>query len=580
MKAMFGAQFFRGRRWQYVVLTGLLSGAVGWWAYPKLNTYVFGWSSPVLGHDVGPAWPSLSLDTLVIYDNARVMMLAAVVAFLVQLYSAAYLKDDRRYRSYAVLIMLFLVAMVAVVATDNLFVLLIGWEVMGVCSYLLIGHHWERDDAQSGAAKALLVTRIADIGLLVAILVIGQTYGTYSIMDAWSSLSEQGAKHSTLIGLLLIVAICGKSAQLPLQTWLPDAMPGPTPITALIHAATMVAAGVYVMGELLPFYEESTVAMTTLAVVAGLTMLSAALFALAQLDLKRALAWSTVSQLAYMYAAIAVGSPKAANDHLISHGVFKALLFLGCGIAMHAVGSSALSAMGGLRTSIPATFWTMTIGFAALAGLAPTVGFLSKDEVLSALHHGSKYLPDGVTHVLLACALLTSVVTAAYSTRLWYRAFLGKPQARHKEPWLMVIPVVLLALATLALPPAAIKLGRYELHWGIGIISTVAAVLGIALAMWLRNRGLRARYGRPFERELGWDAVFSRFIPGGTLGAARAVAYVDESAVDSYPRGGALTAQGVSWVLDRFQTAKAQVYATAIAGGALLLVVLGIVVGR
>jgi NADH-quinone oxidoreductase subunit L len=367
---------------------------------------------------------------------------------------------------------------------------------------------------------------------------------------------------------------------LPLQTWLPDAMPGPTPITALIHAATMVAAGVYVMGELLPFYEKSAVAMTTLAVVAGLTMLSAALFALAQLDLKRALAWSTVSQLAYMYAAIAVGSPKAANDHLISHGVFKALLFLGCGIAMHAVGSSALSAMGGLRTSIPATFWTMTIGFAALAGLAPTVGFLSKDEVLSALHHGSKHLPDGVTHVLFACALLTSVITAAYSTRLWYRAFLGKPKARHKEPWLMVIPVVLLALATLALPPAAIKLGRYELHWGIGIISTVAAMLGIALAMWLRNRGLRARYGRPFERELGWDAVFSRFIPGGTLGAARAVAYVDESAVDSYPRGGALTAQGVSWVLDRFQTAKAQVYATAIAGGALLLVVLGIVVGR
>lgn len=572
---------FKGRRWQYVVLTALLSGAVGWWAYPQLNTenlYFLGSDLP--GHDVGPAWPSLSLGTFIFADGARVMMLAAAVAFLVRLYSAAYLKDDRRYRSYGILIMLFLVAMVAVVATSNLFVLLIGWEVMGVCSYLLIGHHWERDDAQSGAAKALLVTRIADIGLLLAILIIGQTYGSYSIPEVWLSIGEQGAKHSTLIGLLLIVAICGKSAQLPLQTWLPDAMPGPTPITALIHAATMVAAGVYVMGRMLPVYEDSTIAMVTLAVVAALTMLSAAVFALAQLDLKRALAWSTVSQLAYMYAAIAVGSSDAANDHLISHGVFKALLFLGCGVAMHAVGSSALSAMGGLRKSIPVTFWMMTIGFAALAGLAPTVGFLSKDEVLAALHHGSEHLPDGVTHVLFACALLTSVITAAYSTRLWYRTFLGKPKARHKEPWLMVIPVVLLALATLALPPVAVKFADYELHTGIAIVSTVAAVLGIGLALWLRNRGLRAKYGRPFERELEWDAVFSRFIPAGTLGTARAVAYVDQSAVDSYPRGGALTAQGVSWVLDRFQSAKAQLYATAIAGGALLLVLVGIVVSR
>jgi NADH-quinone oxidoreductase subunit L len=376
----------------------------------------------------------------------------------------------------------------------------------------------------------------------------------------------------------LIVAIAGKSAQLPLQTWLPDAMPGPTPITALIHAATMVAAGVYVMGNLLPFYENSAVAMTTLAVIAGLTMLSGALFALAQLDLKRALAWSTVSQLAYMYAAIAVGNPDAANDHLISHGVFKALLFLGCGIAMHAVGSSALSAMGGLRKSIPVTFWTMTIGFAALAGLAPTVGFLSKDEVLSALHHGSKHLPNGVTHALFACALLTSVITAAYATRLWYRTFLGKAKVRHKEPWLMGIPVVLLALVTLVLPPVAVKYAGYELHWGIATVSTIAAVLGIALSLWLRNRGLRAKYGRPLERELEWDAVVSWVIPAGTLGAARAVAYVDESAVDAYPRGGAQTAQGIAWVLDRAQAAKAQLYATAMVAGAFVLVVVGIVV--
>jgi len=572
---------FRGRRWQYVVLTALLSGAVGWWAYPHVGqTYFAVTTRGVPGHDVGPALPSLSLQTMVWPDTARVMILAAVVAFLVQLYSAAYLKDDRRYRSYSILIMLFLVAMVTVLVADNLFVLLIGWEVMGVCSYLLIGHHWERDDAQSGAAKALLVTRIADIGLLLAILLIGQTYGSYSIIDVTSSLEEQGAKHSTLIGLLLILAVAGKSAQLPLQTWLPDAMPGPTPITALIHAATMGAAGVYVMAQLLPLYESSAVAMTTLAVISGLTMLLAALFALAQLDLKRALAWSTVSQLAYMYAAIAVAAPGAATDHLVSHGVYKALLFLGCGIAMDAVGSSALSAMGGLRKSIPVTFLMMTIGFAALAGLAPTVGFLSKDEVLGALHHGSKYLPAGVTHVLFASALLTSILTAAYATRLWYLAFLGKPKARHKEPWLMVIPVVLLAVATLALPPVALEFGGYELHWGIAAVSTVLAVLGIALALRLRNRGLRARFGPRLASELGWDVVFSRFIPAVTLGAARTVAFTDDAVVDSYPRGGSHTAAGISWVLDRAQSAKAQLYATGIVFGALAFVLVGMWVGR
>lgn len=564
---------FRARRWQYVVLTALLSAGVCWWAYPHVNQRFFGVvTSEAPGHDIGPGLPTLSLDTMVWSDTARVMILAAVVAFLVQLYSAAYLKDDKRYRSYGVLIMVFLVAMVAVLVTDNLFVLLIGWEVMGVCSYLLIGHHWERDDAQSGAAKALLVTRVADIGLLLAILLIGQIYGSYSISQVMSSLEAQGAKHSTLIGLLLIVAIVGKSAQLPLQTWLPDAMPGPTPITALIHAATMVAAGVYVMAQLLPLYESSSVAMTTLAVISGLTMLLAALFALAQMDLKRALAWSTVSQLAYMYAAIAVAAPGAATDHLVSHGVYKALLFLGCGIAMHAVGSSALSSMGGLRKSIPVTFWTMTIGFAALAGLAPTVGFLSKDEVLSALHHDSP--------VLFACAVLTSVITAAYATRLWYRTFLGKSKARHKEPWLMVIPVVLLMLATLALPVVAVKFADYELHIGIAIVSTVAAVLGIGLALWLRNRGLRARFGPLIERELHWDAMFSRFIPAGTFGAARTVAYIDDSAVDSYPRGGAAAAQGISWTLNWAQSSKAQLYATAIVAGACVLVLLGIAVGR
>ncbi|MCW2830332.1 MAG: NADH-quinone oxidoreductase subunit, partial [Aeromicrobium sp.] len=360
------------RRWVYVVLTAALALAAAIWAVPELvggdviYTGSFGPASP------GPTpLPSLSPDLTLFGFSAQIVLLAVGVGLLVQIYSTAYLGHHPRYRSYALIIIMFLVAMIAVVGTTNLWVLLVGWEVMGVCSYLLIGHEWQTAEARAGAAKAFLMTRIADLGLLLAILVIGETYGTYDIVGAQVA-AAGGAQSSTVIGLLVLVAVVGKSAQFPLHTWLPDAMPGPTPITALIHAATMVAAGVYLAARLFPLYADSTVVLTTMAVIAGITMLLGALLALVQTDLKRALAWSTVSQLAFMFAAVAAGDPEAGTDHLISHGVFKALLFLGCGCLMHAVGTSALSAMGGLRWSMPVTFWTMTIGFAALAGVVPT----------------------------------------------------------------------------------------------------------------------------------------------------------------------------------------------------------------
>ena len=556
----------RGRRWPYVVLTALVSGAVAWWAIPALDQRIyFGVVPERHGNDIGPVLPSLTLDTLVTPLAAQVMLLAAGVAFLVQLYSTKYMGDDRRYRSYALLIVLFLIAMVAVVATDNLFVLLIGWEVMGVCSYLLIGHHWERDDAQSGAAKALIVTRAADIGLLLAILVIGNTYGTYSITEALVAANVEPPRNATLIGLLLILAVVGKSAQVPLQTWLPDAMPGPTPITALIHAATMVAAGVFLLARLLPVYATSTVALTTLAVIAAVTMLSAALFALVQSDLKRALAWSTVSQLALMFAAVAVENGTAAIDHLISHGAFKALLFLGCGVAMHAVGSSALADMGGLRTSIPVTFWTMTIGFLALAGVAPTVGFFSKDEVLEAVKH---------SELLFGAVLLTSVLTAAYATRLWARAFLGVPKEKHATPRAMALPLLILGVAVFAL-----SIGK-PVHLGIGALSTAAAVLGIGLGWLLRNRTFEGRTGRALQAELGFDRIFSSFVPAIARLKARTVVWADDTVIDSYPRGSAASALGAGWLMDRLQSAKPQLYATAIAAGAIVLVVYALWVGR
>jgi NADH-quinone oxidoreductase subunit L len=562
-------------RWPYVLLTGLVSAAVAWWAIPHLGTRTH-LSGTYQGNDIGPVLPSLSLDTLVSPASAQVMLLAAAVAFLVQLYSTKYMGDDPRYRSYALLIILFLVAMVTVVGTDNLFVLLIGWEVMGVCSYLLIGHHWERDDAQSGAAKALLVTRTADIGLLLAILILGQTYGTYSISQILIASGLEHPRNATLIGLLLIVAVVGKSAQVPLQTWLPDAMPGPTPITALIHAATMVAAGVFLLARLLPVYATSELAMTTLAVVAAVTMLSGALFALVQSDLKRALAWSTVSQLAIMFAAVAVADGTAAIGHLVSHGAFKALLFLGCGVAMHTVGSSALADMGGLRKAIPVTFWTMTIGFLALAGIAPTVGFFSKDEVLEAVHHEGGTRGD----MLLVAVTLTSVLTAAYATRLWALTFLGsKPldehvETKHRTPKTMALVLLLLAIAVFAL-----SVGQ-PFHLGIAAASTAAAVVGIMFGWLLRARTFESRVGRALTAELGFDRLFSDVIPAIAMFKARTVVWADDTLIDSYPRGSTHSALGAGWLMDRLQSAKAQLYATAIAVGSLALVVFALWVGR
>jgi NADH-quinone oxidoreductase subunit L len=378
-------------------------------------------------------------------------------------------------------------------------------------------------------------------------------------------LTFEQPRNATLIGLLLIVAVVGKSAQVPLQTWLPDAMPGPTPITALIHAATMVAAGVYLLVRLLPMYETSDVAMATLAVVAVVTMLSAAMFALVQSDLKRALAWSTVSQLAIMFAAVAVANGTAAIDHLVSHGAFKALLFLGCGVAMHTVGSSALADMGGLRKAIPVAFWTMSVGFLALAGIAPTVGFFTKDEVLEAVHE---------TPALFGAVLLTSVLTAAYSMRLWALTFLGDAKDKHRTPWVMWLPVVLLALATFAL-----SYGK-PLHLGVGALSTAAAVTGIVLGWLLRNHTFESRAGRALRNELGFDRIFSNVIPAIAQLKARTVGWADDTLIDSYPRGTALSALGAGWLMDRLQSAKAQLYATAIVVGTVALVAYALWVGR
>ncbi|MBD8607342.1 NADH-quinone oxidoreductase subunit L [Aeromicrobium sp. CFBP 8757] len=569
------------RRWTAVGLTAVLAVVVAVWAIPEVTRHGYfgryvGASSP----GVDPPLPSLSPDLFLFPQAAQIVLLAVGVGLLVQTYSTAYLGRHPRYRSYALVIVLFLLGMIAVVGTTNLWVLLVGWEVMGLCSYLLIGHEWETAPARAGAAKAFLVTRAADLGLVMAIIVIGETYGTYDIVGAQVAQAD-GTRHATLIGLLVLVAVIGKSAQFPLHTWLPDAMPGPTPITALIHAATMVAAGVYLASRLFFLYADSQLVLTLMAGGAAVTMLMGALFALVQTDLKRALAWSTVSQLALMLAAVAAGGAEAGLDHLVSHGVFKALLFLGCGCVMLAVGSSALAAMGGLRRSMPVTFWTMTIGFAALAGLVPTAGFFTKDSVLHAIEvatDGDHGLAPGVAWALLVVALVTTFVTAAYATRLWVLTFLGPvgaDRADHdvrEQPPAMTGPLVVLAVATFAL-----SVGQ-PLHLGTGLLSTAVAGAGVATVLLLARRGSALdRSPAPLTSELWLDRPFSRWVPAAAAPLARGVVDLDRDAVDVYPRGGAALVAAVSRGLGLAQSRNVQRYATVLAVGVVVIVVVGVV---
>jgi NADH-quinone oxidoreductase subunit L len=381
-----------------------------------------------------PIWLSLHLDGIA----GLLAVLVTVVATCVQVYSTAYLREDPRYPSYAALVSLFTAAMLLVVYSGDLIVLLVGWEVMGVCSYFLVGHHWERPDARYASIKAFLVTKLGDVPFLFGIFVLATDAGTFRIDGVLRAATTGHLHHATLAALLLLCGVAGKSAQFPLHTWLPDAMAGPTPVSALIHAATMVAAGVYLVARLMPVFLLSTAALAVLGVMSVITMIGSALCALAQDDLKRVLAYSTIGQLGYMAGALAVGDRDAALFHLLTHGAFKALLFLAAGVVIHAAHTNSLTAMSrmdGLRRRVPDAYATMGIGLAALAGLPPFSGFFSKDAILTAAEHAAHgealtgglgpagNVPCWLGWTVLVGGLLTALLTAAYATRLWLLAF-------------------------------------------------------------------------------------------------------------------------------------------------------------
>jgi len=547
-------------------------------------------------------------------DGAALLVALAVgvVALAVQVYSVAYLADDDRYAPYAAQVSLFTAAMLLVVVAGDLIVLLVGWEVMGICSYLLIGHDRRLPEAPKAAVKAFIVTRTGDVGFLLGIVLLGVSAGSFRIADVLSAVAagEVSAGRLTAVALLLLAGVAGKSAQFPLHTWLPDAMAGPTPISALIHAATMVAAGIYVVTRLFPVFDAGSVPLAVLGVMAAVTMLLGALAATAQDDIKRVLAWSTVSQLAYMAAALSVGATAVALFHLLTHAAFKALLFLGAGSVIHAVGSNSMAAMGGLRRGMPATFWSMTIGLGALMGLPPLAGFWSKDAVLAAAQGKNGW----VAVMVFTAGLVGVVVTAWYATRLWLRTFFGTPRSPaaehpHEPPGVMLWPVVLLAVPSALLgfaafahgftdrlrsPAPAEWVGEYSgpatraqaLQEAVELVHLSAAmalplaclalgVLGAWLA-WRRDPAADpARVLGPlrpvFANAFYLDAVQEVAVVRPSRALARVVRRGDESVVDGAVEGAGRGTSDLGGSLARAHRAGLPRAATAVLAGALLV---------
>lgn len=525
--------------------------------------------------------------------SAVVGLMVCCVALAVQVYSVAYLKDDRRYSSYAAFVSLFTAAMLLVVYAGDLLVLYAGWEVMGICSYFLIGHHWEERANSRAAVKAFLVTRLGDVGFLLGVIVLGIGAGTFEIGEILRNAGELPGATVTAAALLLLAGVAGKSAQFPLHTWLPDAMAGPTPISALIHAATMVAAGVYVVARLFPVFVTATGALAVLGVVAVVSMVGAACAALAQDDLKRVLAYSTVSQLAVMAAGLAVGADTAAIFHLLTHGAFKALLFLAAGCVIVVAGSNMLAHYGGLRRGMPVTFWSMTVGLAALAGVPPFSGWFSKDSVIEAAQHSAFHggephaLPGWVAWLVYLGLLLTVALTAAYATRAWLMTFFGEPRGSYDihEP----SRIMSWTVAVLAVPSAILGffgLGAEELRPRVGAallsLLLLAIGAGAAFLVWNRDPALDpARTLGPvrsvFARAFFVDELYEQTVVRPVRALARHVVIVDRTRVDAAVVAAGHRAGRLGERLREPHNGNPQTYLTGLLAG-VVVIVAGVVI--
>jgi NADH-quinone oxidoreductase subunit L len=390
------------------------------------------------------------------YDFLTALMFVVVttVSLLVQVYSTGYMHDDSRYTWFYAALSLFTASMLFLVIANNLLQMLVGWEGVGVCSYFLIGHYWEEKENSSAAIKAFITTRVGDVGFMFGIFALFIAGHTFNIIRLNHEAQNGQLKGSllTVAALLLFCGAAGKSAQFPLHVWLPDAMAGPTPVSALIHAATMVVAGVYLVARMFLVFTHAGAALNVVAIIASITMLGAALLALVQDDIKRVLAYSTISQLAYMMAALGVGAYTAGIFHLFTHAFFKALLFLGAGSLIHSVHSNNMSDMGGLRKYMPHTFRTFIIGSLALGGIFPLAGFFSKDEILGEALRSASAGTASTAWIVFIAGTVTAFLTALYMTRACIKTFWGEYRGEghpHESPGSMITPLWILAILTM-----------------------------------------------------------------------------------------------------------------------------------
>jgi NADH-quinone oxidoreductase subunit L len=542
---------------------------------------------------------SLLLDPL----SAVMILVVTGIGSLIHVYSLGYMSHDEdrvRYFSY---LNLFTFFMLLLVLGGSLPLAFVGWEGVGLCSYLLIGFWFKKKSAADAGKKAFIVNRIGDVGLILGMVVMYHAFGSLDLVDiatnagslAGEVLGEWGP--ITLVCVLLFIGATGKSAQIPLQVWLPDAMEGPTPVSALIHAATMVTAGVYLVARLGPLYAKSETALLIVAWIGALTALMAATIALVQTDIKKVLAYSTVSQLGYMFLACGVGAFGVAVFHLFTHAFFKALLFLGSGSVIHALsGEQDMRKMGGLRTKIPWTYWTFVMGWLAIAGIPLFSGFFSKDEILIGVH--GAHLPGA--GILFGIAFFTATLTAFYMSRLVFLTFFGKFRGSHEvehhiheSPATMLLPLVILAIGSFAagyihVPDIVAPVLRLEPSHGehpdwLPVAATVNAILGIALASWmyLRKTELPGRVAasfaplyRVFESKYGFDLAYDAFARNVVVKGSEVFIWkvFDAGLIDGAVNGLGRVTEGLGARARMLESGLVRAYTLAILGGAVALV--------
>jgi NADH-quinone oxidoreductase subunit L len=572
-------------------------------------------------------WPLATIGTQQVELGLRLNSLSALmvvvvtaVGICVQVYSLAYMRDDARRGWFFAVLSLFTAAMLAFVLADNLLLMFASWEVMGLCSYLLIGFWYELEGPRAAAMKAFLTTRVGDLGFLFALWVVWAQVGSFELPKVIESLPEWAAGAATLAAIGFLIAAMGKSAQIGLHVWLPDAMAGPTPASALIHAATMVAAGVYLVAVTLPTFAVNHAMLTALLVIGTLTTLLGGLLGCVQHDIKKVMAYSTISQLGLMFVGLGTADAFTGVFHLTTHAFFKSLLFLGAGTIIHAAHTQDMREMGGIAKRMPWTTVVFTVGTLALAGVVPMSGFFSKDEIITVLWREGHYLTFGLV-------LVGAFITAYYVARLWFRVFTGPAQAEHLHEGhpAMLAPMTFLAAVTVVIGFLAVPLSGFlgepigePLPW-IMVLSTVVAVAGIGVGWWFYGRRnvvvntarIKHRFGlaydvlaskfyfdltydrlfvRTFRILARWFAVFDGAVIDGAVNGSAAVfakaaegsRWFDGTVIDGAVNGLASGAKRSGTSLRRLQTGNVQSYQRLVVGAlvVLLLVVYAVLVTK